>query len=55
MGEDTRLEVIKALAYGVDIADIANMAEVDESEIEKIRDTCAGEIIKRQQEIGEDK
>lgn len=51
MSEDTRLEVIKALAYGVDITDIANMAEVDESEIEKIKNTYAGEINRRRQEI----
>ena len=51
MSEDTRLEVIKALAYGVSIYDIANMAEVDESEIEEIRDMYAGEIAKRQKEI----
>ena len=51
MSEDTRLEVIKALAYGVNIRDIANMAEVDESEIEEIRDACAEEVAKRQQEM----
>lgn len=47
MSEDTRLEVIKALAYGVDIRDIANMAEADESEIEDIRDACVEEIARR--------
>lgn len=54
MNEDTRLEVIKALAYGINIEDIANMAEVDEAEIEKIRDDCASEITRRQQEITEE-
>lgn len=54
MSEDTRLEVIKALAYGVDIRDIANMAEADESEIEDIRDACVEEIARRQQEIAEE-
>ena len=51
MSEDTRLEVIKALAYGVNIRDIANMAEVDESEIEEIRDARVEEVAKRQQEM----
>lgn len=54
MSEETRLEVIKALAYGVDITDIANMAEVDEEEIERIRDECADEIARRQEEITEE-
>lgn len=51
MNEDTRLEVIKALAYGVDIGDIANMAEVDEAEIERIKEECADEINLRCGEI----
>ena len=33
MNEETRLEVVKALAYGESVEDIANMAEVDETEI----------------------
>ncbi len=44
MNEETRLEVIKAIAYGEDVEDIANMAEVDTTEIEKIRDDYANEI-----------
>lgn len=43
MNEETRLEVIKAIAYGEDVEDIANMAEVDTTEIEKIRDDYANE------------
>lgn len=54
MSEETRLETVKALAYGVDIEDIANMAEVDEEEIERIRDECADEIARRQEEITEE-
>lgn len=54
MNEDTRLEVVKAFAYGADIGDIANMAEVDEAEIEKIRNECAGEINRRREEITEE-
>lgn len=51
MNEDTRMEVIKALAYGEDIEDIANMAEVDAAEIKRIRNECADEITRRQQEM----
>lgn len=51
MNEDTRMEVIKALAYGEDIEDIANMAEVEPSEIERIKETYADEIRKRQEII----
>lgn len=51
MGEDTKLEVIKALAYGEDIEDIANMAEVEIDEIEKINEAYANEIKKRREEI----
>lgn len=53
MNEDTKLEVIKALAYGEDIGVIANMAEVDRAEIEKIREECADEIVRRREEITE--
>ncbi|MDE7204051.1 MAG: hypothetical protein K2O91_19665 [Lachnospiraceae bacterium] len=53
MNEDTKLEVIKALAYGEDIEVIANMAEVDGAEIEKIREECADEIARRREEITE--
>lgn len=53
MNEDTRLEVIKALAYGEDIEDIANMAEVDAEEIKRVRNECADEIARRQHEITE--
>lgn len=51
MSKDTELEVIKAIAYDEDIESIANMAEVDSSEIEKIRDEHAGEINRRRKEI----
>lgn len=51
MGEETRLEVIKALAYGEDPINIANMAEVEVEEIEKIREECDDEISRRQEEI----
>lgn len=53
MSEDTRLEVIKAIAYGEDIESIANMAEVETTEIEKIRKDCADEIEERRREIAE--
>lgn len=51
MDECTRLEVIKALAYGENIEDIANMAEVEMSEIERINVEYADEIRRRQEVI----
>lgn len=51
MNEDTRLEVVKALAYGESIEDIANMAEVELSEIERINEEYANEIKNRQADI----
>lgn len=51
MNEDTRLEVVKALAYGESIEDIANMAEVELSEIERINEEYADEIKNRQADI----
>lgn len=51
MNESTRLEVIKALAYGESIEDIANMAEVELSEIERINEEYADEIRRRQEVI----
>lgn len=51
MSEETRLEVIKALAYDEEIEDIANMAEVEPMEVEQIREEYADEICRRQKEI----
>lgn len=51
MNESTRLEVIKALAYGESIEDIANMAEVEVSEIEQINVKYADAIRRRQEVI----
>ena len=51
MSKDTRLEVIKALAYGVPLEDIANMAEVDSTEIARIKRDYANEIKTRRAEI----
>ncbi|MDE7477567.1 MAG: hypothetical protein K2M91_06415 [Lachnospiraceae bacterium] len=51
MNESTRLEVIKALAYGESIEDIANMAEVELPEIERIKIEYADEIRRRQEVI----
>lgn len=51
MNEDTRLEVIKALAYGEDIENIANMAEVEPLEIELLKEKYADEIRRRQEMI----
>lgn len=54
MNRDTELEVIKALAYDEDIESIANMAEVDIEEVERIRIECVDEIAKRRAEKMED-
>lgn len=54
MNEDTRQEVIKALAYGESVEDIANMAEVDLEEIEQIQRDCASEIDRRREKIKEE-
>ena len=51
MNEDTKLEAIKALAYGEDIEDIANMAEVKPAEIEQLKEEYADEIRRRQEMI----
>ena len=47
MNEDVLLEVIKALAFGVDIDDIANMAEVEVEDIEKIAEEYKADIEER--------
>ena len=52
MSKDTRLEVIKALAYGVPLEDIANMAEVEAEEIQKIQIEAADEIRERKEQEG---
>lgn len=51
MNEDTKMEVIKALAYGEDIEDVANMAETEPEEIEQLKKTYADEIRRRQEMI----
>lgn len=51
MNKDTELEVIKAIAYGEDIESIANMAEVDITEIEKIKKEYAKEIEDKRREV----
>lgn len=51
MSEETKLEVIKALAYGEEIETIANMAETEPEEIERIREQHADEIGRRQKAI----
>lgn len=51
MNEDTKMEVLKALAYGEDIENVANMAEVEMEEIEQFKETYADEIRRRQEMI----
>ncbi|MCX4296983.1 MAG: hypothetical protein OSJ73_08105 [Lachnospiraceae bacterium] len=51
MSKDIKLEVIKALAYGEDIYEIANMAETDVEEIKKIQEDALDEIKVRHNEL----
>lgn len=51
MRGDTKREIIKALIYGEDIEDIANMAEVETEDIARISEAYADEIRKRREEI----
>lgn len=54
MSEETRLETVRALAYGEAVEDIANMAEVDEEEVLRIREEHADEIARRREEMMEE-
>lgn len=51
MSNETKLEVIKALAYGESVEDVAEFAEVDVEEILQIQDECAEKIEDRRKEI----
>lgn len=51
MSRETELEVIKALAFGVDVEDIANMAEVAVENIRKIQEDAGDEINIRRKEL----
>ena len=51
MRGNTKREIVKALIYGEDIEDIANMAEVETEEITRISEAYADEIRKRREEI----
>lgn len=51
MSNETKLEVIKALAYGESVKDVADFADVDVEEILQIQDECAAEIEERRKEI----
>lgn len=51
MSKDTKLEVIKALAYREDIYEMANMAETDVEEIKKIQEDALDEIKVRHNEL----
>lgn len=52
MSNETKLEVIKALAFGESVEDVAEFAEVDVEEILQIQDECAAEIEERRKEAG---
>ncbi len=51
MTDETRMEVLKALAYNESIEDVAEFAEVDEEEIVKIQDDYKLEIDDIRKEI----
>ena len=50
MSNETKLEVIKALAYGEPVDTVAEFADVSEEEIRKIAEECAAEIEDRRKE-----
>lgn len=50
MSNETKLEVIKALAYGESVEDVAEFAEVDAKEILQIQEECAAKIEERRKE-----
>lgn len=47
MTKETQTEVIKALAYGMPIMDVANMADMEEEEVEQFAKEHATEIAER--------
>lgn len=47
MTKETQTEVIKALAYGMPIMDVANMADMEEEEVEQFAKGHAEEIAER--------
>lgn len=51
MSEQTKFEVIKALAYGEEPQQIADAEGIDVSEVEKIQQTCADEITEEQDDL----
>ncbi len=51
MSDETKMEVIKALAYGASVEDVAEFADANEEEIKKIEKECAAEIEDRRKEI----
>lgn len=51
MSNETKLEVIKALAFGESVEDVAEFSEVEVEEILQIQDECAEEIESRRKEI----
>lgn len=47
MNQETQTEVIKALAHGISIMDVANMANMEEEDVEKFAKEHAAEIAER--------
>lgn len=51
MSNETKLEVIKALAFGESVEDVADFADVEVEEILQIQEECAADIEERRKEI----
>lgn len=51
MSEETKIEVIKALAYGQSVEEVANFAEVHVEEIETFISENAAEIEERKRMV----
>lgn len=44
---ETTMEVIKSLAYGMTVAEIAETSGIDAKAVQEIKDTCAEDIAER--------
>jgi hypothetical protein len=51
MSEQTKFEVIKALAYGEEPQQIADAEGIDITAVLEVQQTCAGEIAEEQDDL----
>ncbi len=51
MSEQTKMEIIKALAYGEDPAQVALAEDVNVSVIQKIQQECAADIAEEREDL----